>query len=335
MKSLTLFSFLAVFLAICSVDQAVAGCGAATCPLNTHRYLRSGRLTFGFAREYINQDQIHVGSSASFVGAFRQPGQEHDEVQTINSRDIVRMQYGVFSRLALSLEVPFVHREHSHFVIDEAKWESWNFTGLGDVILSGQFAALLPPSEFSPYLSFALGVKLATGVTNARNGEGEKAEVTIQPGTGSTDVILGVDYRQALASVPTLSGGVYATLPVSIGVTYRINGAGTLGWRFGNELIASLGTEYQLANRATLLFQINGRFQEKADPGRVDIGDVPPGNTGGTWIYASPGLRVQLSDSFSAYGIAQLPVYQDVNGIQQTSNLNLQFGVSFETGLLE
>ncbi|MFQ5641836.1 MAG: hypothetical protein ACE5IR_27995 [bacterium] len=335
MKCLTWFSFIVIFMNINTVDQAVAGCGAATCPLNTHRYLHSGRLILGVAREYINQDQIRLGSSESLVGAFRQPDQEHDEVQTINSRDIFRLQYGVFDRLALNVELPFVHREHSHFVIEESEWESWNFTGLGDVIVSGQFAALLPPSEFSPYVSFAFGVKLATGVTTALNSEGEEAEVTIQPGTGSTDVILGFDYRQALLSVPTLSGDVHATLPLSIGVTYRINGEGTLDWRFGNQLIASIGTEYRFASRASLLFQINGRFQEKAEPGRVDIGDVPPGNTGGTWVFASPGLRVQLTDAFAAYAITQIPVYQDVNGIQQTSNLNLQFGLSFETGLLE
>ncbi len=335
MKSYIHILLVAIIAMLISGQKVSAGCGAATCPLNSHHYLHAGRLLFGFAREYINQDQIHVGSSESVVGAFRQPEQEHDEIQTINTRDILLLQYGMFDRLSLNLEVPFIHREHTHFLIEEGAFESWNFTGLADVIVSGQLAALNPPSQFSPYVSFAFGVKLPTGLTSAINSEGEEAEVTIQPGTGSTDVVLGIDYRQALLSLPMLSGDKYGTLPLSIGVTYRINGEGTLNWRFGNELVASLGTEYQFASKASLLFQINGRFQERADPGMVNIGDVPPGNTGGSWIFMSPGLRVQLSEPFSAYAITQIPLLQDVNGIQQTANVNLQFGLSFETGLFE
>lgn len=334
MRHLACISFCIFVLSLVQVDPVVAGCGAATCPLNTHRYLNSGRLQLGVVREYINQDQIYVGSSEASVGAFRQSGQEHDEVQTINSRDIFRLQYGILDRLALQVELPFVHREHTHFLIEENEFESWNFTGLGDMVVSGQLAALLPPSEFSPYLSFTVGVKLATGVTHAVNGEGEPAEVTIQPGSGSTDLLVGADYRQALLSVPMLAGDLHVTLPLHIGVSYRLNGEGTLDWQFGNQLLASIGSEYRFANRATLTFQINGRFQEEADPGRVDPADVPPGNTGGTWIFASPGLRFKLSDAFSAFAITQIPVYQDVNGIQQTSNLNLRLGLAFETGLL-
>jgi hypothetical protein len=333
MKRFLFISLLLFFFGQCY--EALAGCGSAACPLNTHRYLKAGWLQIGIAREYINQDRIYFGSSKSVVGAFRQPDQEHDEVQTINSRDILRFKYGIADRVGFNLELPFIHREHGHFNLDQDEWEAWNFSGLSDMTVSGQVAVLLPPSEFSPYLSFLVGAKLSTGVTNAKNAEGEEAEVTIQPGTGSTDIIFGANYRQAILSVPGVSDGFYSTLPLLVDLTYRINGKGIEDWQAGNTLIASIGTEYQFTRRAGLLFQVNGRFQEHADAGRIDPAEVPPGNTGGTWIFASPGLRVQLSDALSAYTYTQIPVYQNVNGIQQTANLNLQFGLSFNVKVRE
>mgnify|MGYP001574582100 CR=1 FL=1 len=86
---------------------------------------------------------------------------------------------------------------------------------------------------------------------------------------------------------------------------------------------------------ASLLLQLNGKFQERADVGKVSPADVPPGNTGGKWIFASPGLSLQITDVLSAYSFVQIPVYQKVNGIQQTAKINLQFGLSANFGLLE
>jgi len=333
MKRFTFFVLLLLSLGLSY--EAMAGCGSATCPLNTHRHFKAGWLTLGVAREYINQNQIYLGSQKSSVGAFRQDEQEHDEVQTTNNRSLLQLQYGMLDRVGLNLELPFIHREHAHIVVAENEWEGWNFSGLGDLLVSVQYAVLLPASEFAPYLSLQAGAKLPTGVTDAKNAEGENAEVTIQPGTGSLDAIFGLYYREAMVSVPTISGGLYGALPLIIGATYRVNGKGTDDWRFGNELIVSVGTEYQLVNRASLLFQVNGKFQQQAEPGKVNPHDVPPQNTGGMWIFASPGLSLRLSEALSTYAYVQIPVYQKVNGIQQTANVNLQLGLSFDVRLSE
>jgi hypothetical protein len=100
----------------------------------------------------------------------------------------------------------------------------------------------------------------------------------------------------------------------------------------GNTLLVSLGTEYQLLNHLNILLQANGMFRDFADVGST--GEYPQ-NTGGTWIFLSPGLNLRLSDSFSAFGYVQLPVYLNVHGIQQTSKFNLQFGVSADMNLFE
>ncbi|MGH2567364.1 MAG: hypothetical protein ACRDGA_03425 [Bacteroidota bacterium] len=311
-------------------ENAWASCGSASCPLNNHRHLKSGWLHVGLVREYINQDQIYIGSQKSFVGAIQH---HHDEVQTINERSIVQLQAGLTDRAQLNVEIPFVTRQHSHIHHhhDEDLWESWSFNALGDIVLGGQYALFLPGSEFAPYVSILVGVKLPTGLTNVRNAEGEAAEVSIQPGSGSTDGIIGLQYRQTVVSIPTISGE-YSSLPVEAAVTYQFNGAGTNGWRFGNILLAHAGTSYQFSQRASLLLQVNGRIQAFADPGSTG---EPLENTGGTWIFASPGLSVQLIDAILGFVFIQIPVYRNVHGIQQTSAFNLQVGLSAKIGLLE
>jgi hypothetical protein len=333
MRSLILF--LSVLFSISVFKTAQASCGTATCPLNTDHYLQAGWLRLELVREYIDQNQFYVGSSKASRGAFRQPGQEHDEVQTTNIRSIIKLQAGFTKRLSFAATLPFIHREHTHIKLETDEWESWNFNALGDIVISGQYAVLLPASDAKPYLSVLLGAKLPSGVTDAINAEGEEAEVSLQPGTGSYDALFGINFRHRILTAPTLSGDLFAAIPLNIGITYRANGKGIEDWKFGNTLIASLGTSYQLVKHASLLLQFNGRFQEKADPGMVSVTDSPPGNTGGKWIFVSPGLSIELNDSFSAYSFVQFPIYQDVNGIQQTAPYYLQFGLTFSGGLLQ
>ncbi len=312
------------------INTASSSCGSATCPLDNHHYLRAGWLQLGFSHEYINQDQIYVGSSKSFVGALPS---HHDEVQTLNERNVVQLQLGISNMLGFNIDVPFIHREHSHIAHDTSGqnvWETWNFSGLGDIIMSAQYAVLSPSSQFGPYLSLIVGTKLPTGVTHVTNAGGEEAEVTIQPGTGSLDGIFGVNYRQTLLSLPTFSGA-YSALPLVLGVTYQVNGKGADDYRFGNSLLAHAATSYQFLERASFLLQVNGRFQDYADVGTT--GEFR-GNTGGTWIFLSPGLSLQLSDALSGLTYVQIPIYQRVNGIQQTSKFNLLFSLSYRLNLL-
>jgi hypothetical protein len=71
------------------------------------------------------------------------------------------------------------------------------------------------------------------------------------------------------------------------------------------------------------MLQVNSRFRAKDE-----IEDEPEEEafTGGTFVYLSPGVRVRVRDT-SLYALVQLPVYQDVNGLQITSRMNFVGGV--------
>jgi len=326
-KSLALFLLL---LASAAVTPArVKSCGAADCPLNRFQYLGAGSLRLGLLYDYVNQDRIRIGTTPSFVGAI---SGHHDEVQTLNARTTLQAELGLSERVSVGVDVPFVHREHSHILRDPGgdRWERWDFTGLGDLVLTATVATILPSADEDAFLSVTAGIKTASGVTDASNADGEEAEATIQPGTGSVDALIRVNYRQPIAAVPAF-GGVFATLPLEVGLTYQRSGRGKDDYLPGNTFLAHVGTRYQVARRASLLLQINARNQGFADIGSTD---EPRENTGGTWVFVSPGLAINLADAFTGSAFVQLPVYQDVHGIQQVSSANLSFGLSCSFDLL-
>jgi hypothetical protein len=327
MKTKYLLFILLFFIAF---EKTYGSCGSSSCPLYVFNPLSRGYFSLGLSYEYIYQNQIYVGSDKSFVGAIPE---HHDEVSTLNQITALTLGYTAFDFLRLDFALPFIHREHSHIHNHEGEqlWEYWNFTGVGDAIITGNFSILSIGDDLLN-LNLNAGVKLPTGITDVKNNEGEEAEVTIQPGTGSTDLIFGTVFSKNLASLQTLSGEQYSSFPVVLSVNYRLNGKGTDDYKFGNELLLHLSTAYRFVEKISLLLQVNARFMEHSDVGTTG---EPEENTGGKWIFLSPGLKFYLSDDISLYSYLQLPVYQNVNGIQQTAKYNLKFGINKELNILD
>jgi hypothetical protein len=270
-----------------------------------------------------------VGSNKSFVGAIPQ---RHDEVSTLNQLTSFSLGYGVSDFLSLDFILPFIHREHSHIHNHQGEeiWQRWNFSGIGDMTLLAN-VFLFNDIEENSFINVITGIKIPTGVTDIVNQEGEEAEVTLQPGSGSTDFILGATYSRNLFSIPMMSGSMYSTFPVTFNINYKLNTKGTDDYKFGNELLIHLSTAYRFIEKASLLLQVNAKFQNRADVGSTN---EPRESTGGEWIFVSPGLKFYLSEALSVYSYFQVPLYQSVNGIQQVAPYNLQFGIQQEINLI-
>jgi hypothetical protein len=272
------------------------------------------QFTLDLSFQYIDQDQVRVGRSRAAVGAIPST---HDEVRTVNRLATFLVNYAPTDSLVLSAFVPYVSRYHEHLQEDEL--ECWNFSELGDASLSARY-------RVAGYFWATAAVELPTGERRPENADGEAAETTLAPGSGSTDLSGGVVYQRQ-ASVPTLSRGVLgnrAAMAYFIGATFRYNGSGTEDYRQGKELLANGGVIYPILNRLGVIAQINARFR-----GKDDVGDTEEirGHTGGSFVFASPGLRVSLPKGLAVYGIIQIPVYQRVNGIQLTARYNLLGGI--------
>ena len=308
------------------------GCGTSSCPLDPRALNLTQRgFTLDLAFQYIDQDQPRIGTHDAHVGEV--PGAHHDEVRTVNRITNALLTYAPNERASVSASVPFVSRDHDHLGMshghvtsqDNVIPQSWSLRGVGDITLEARVAI----AGFNPSLHSGLwaigGVKLPTGKHDLQNTDGQVAELPVQPGSGTTDGILGLSYQGGVVRRTSVQGeaGDFAAVPYFLTATYQFRNGAADGYRFGNELQVSAGGAYPLRRDLEVLLQLNSRFRAKdhidSEPDEEEL-------TGGTYVYVSPGLRLSFGRS-ALYAIMQMPVHQDVNGLQLTSNANYIAGV--------
>ena len=337
--------------------QLLASCGQAFCPIETsslaERPLLSGHLSLNIVHEYIDSDQPRIGTSKARVGEFPR---DHDEVFTQNHTTKFSLDYGITPRLSVGILIPFLQRHHRHILqrhhhhIDHDEQEAeeensggghvetefvdvverWTYRRLGDIQVTTRYRLNQPLSPLQPSFSLIAGVKLPTGKTDVKNDTGEEAELTLQPGNGSWDGILGFSYLQSF-SLRTLRGKT-ALAPLFVtGLSQFPVSVGKFNFKPGTELFFNLGFAYPLFWNIEFLGQINFHYQDRVSVGHAPGVEQP--DTGRETLFLSPGVRYQLTKNIHLYALAQFPVYQRVNGIQIASDWNLATGVSFRFNL--
>jgi hypothetical protein len=306
---------------LCATGAAEASCGSAFCMVNTNWGVQGvwnapglrGDLRF----EYIDQDQPRTGTRDIGVGEIPR---HHDEVRTINRNLFATFDYGFSEALGVSVIVPWVDREHEHVHNHqgEALRETWNFAGLGDARVVGRYQfATAPADPQATRVGFAgvtAGVKLPTGRTTVTNDEGEPAERTLQPGTGTTDALLGAYYREAIGTL-NASWFVQANLQLPMN-TYH-------DFRPGRQVLVDLGARWDATDRLGLMLQLNAHYKAR-DSGA----EAEPEDSGSRTLSLSPGITFAITPAFQVYAFVQLPLYQRVNGVQLVADRSYAVGVS-------
>ena len=300
----------AVLLAL-SPLAAHASCGSAFCPVNTQWDVQSLVQTpgwrFDLRYEYLDQDQPRHGSDAIDVGEIRS---DHDEVETVNRNTFLDLNYSFDARWGVSVSLPHVDREHEHIHHHHGEdlVERWSLTGTGDARVVGQYRL-----ESAP-VSLLFGVKLPTGSTDDANGEGEIAERSLQPGTGTTDAILGVAWRHAVRG-STLSWFAQAQVQHALD---RHD-----GFEAGDQWRVDGGLRFSATPKVNLLLQANYVVK------RRDRGDeAEPEDSGGEFLYLTPGVSASLTRHVQGYLFLQQPLHQRVNGVQLTADRGVTAGFS-------
>jgi len=300
--------------------QAFASCGSAFCSVNTSWDLLGGRGEPGalldLRYENIKQDQPRSGSDKVGVG---QIPRHHDEVYTKNSNWLGTFDYAFNADWGVSVLAPLVDREHLHIHnhMGQKLPETWDFNGLGDVRVLGRYRLSATESRDPPETGSAgvnFGLKLPTGDFNVRNGAGELAERTLQPGTGTTDALLGV---YLVRSLPLKDLSWFAQAQLQVPFNSRD------GYKPGQRLSMDAGLRYDLTGQVSLLLQANLLVRGK------DSGvNAEPEDSGGRSLFLSPGVSVAVSNDVRVYGFLQAPLYQYVNGVQLTADKAIVAGLS-------
>jgi hypothetical protein len=158
------------------------------------------------------------------------------------------------------------------------------------------------------------GLKLATGRFDTQNTDGERAERPLQPGSGTTDALLGAYYTQVLP-LKDLSWFAQGLLQAPL------NSRGD--FKPGRKVSLDAGLRYDASERVSLMLQLNALFKTR-DSGA----NAEPGDSGGRSYHLSPGVSVAATQDVRIYGFLQAPLYQYVNGVQLTARGAAVLGVS-------
>jgi hypothetical protein len=298
---------------------AAASCGSAFCTTNTSWDVQGAwqepGARFDLRYEYIKQDQPMSGSRKIGIG---QIARHHDEVETVNRNWLPSVDYTINGDWAVNALLPIVHREHLHIHNHGGARlpETWNFSEVGDArILARRRLATFEDSAPSiGTLGANLGLKLPTGRTTVRNPGGELAERTLQPGSGTTDLIAGLYYAKSL---PMKDVSWFAQGMLQQPLNYYQE------YRPGRRFTLDTGVRYQAAEKVSLMVQLNALLRARDSGAQAE-----PDDSGGRSLFLSPGASYAISPSTQVYAFVQLPLYQYVNGVQLTAARAFAAGIS-------
>jgi len=311
---------LSLALALCTPLGATASCGSAFCMVDTQWSMQGVNVTpgtrFDLHYEYINQNRVQNGRTRIGVGEIPR---DHDEVQTVNRNFIGTLDHNFDANWGITATLPIVRRTHFHLQNEDDGTqtpENWKFTEVGDLRLLGRYQ--FSPTETQEHTlgqsGLLFGLKLPTGSFKVRNSDGERAERTLQPGSGTTDALFGAFLRRALP-LKDLSWFVQGLVQVPF--TTRED------YRPGRRINIDAGMRYEATEKLGLLLQMNGLIRGRDSGAQAEAED-----SGGRSLFLSPGVAYALTKDLQVYSFLQLPLYQFVNGVQLVADRALVVGLS-------
>ena len=284
--------------------------------------------------DYIDQDQLRSGTSSispSRVAAINDAGGNQEvENGTVNRYTTLGLSYTPSADWNFRVLVPYVDRSHTTYgaatnplTPDQISGATVN--SLGDVKFIASFQGILPTHNFG----VQFGVKLPTGNYGGPNADGTGTvgrnpvafssgpsaqvpspgnllDTSLQAGTGSTDLIVGAYYYQAVSqNFDAFVNGQFQTA-----VMHELDQAGE-DYRPGDLATVSFGLRYEANPKVVPQLQVNISRKEHDQGALADTTD-----SGGTVAYLSPGVSASLAKNLRAFGFVQLPIYSRLDGYQ-------------------
>ena len=272
--------------------------------------------------DYIDQSDLRHGShSASTV-----PDGNELEHDTTNNYITAGISYSPSSAWNISLRVPYVDRTHSTYGEFDStqplpELSTSSSSSLGDMRIVGSYQGLLPTRN----LGLQLGLKLPTGQygTDVKfNGgplEGEPLDASLQPGMGSTDIIVGAYYYLAISQ--NFDFFVNGQFQAEVSTHQDQTGS---DFKPGNATNISAGLRYEANPRWVSQLQVNVLHKNRDEGALADTE-----NTAGNAVYLSPGITVQVMNRLHVFGFATIPVVSNLDGYQLAPRWTASVGASY------
>ena len=282
----------------------------------------------------LDQDQLRTGTgtlsalaASKMINSASHSAAEVEQY-THNQYLTTTIDYNQGSSWGLSVIVPYISRSHSTYGSPGNTWDGVTFDAANGAYTS-QRADFGDVRVVARYYGFSeqqdtgiqVGLKLPTGGTAQVGNDGVTAvDPGLQVGTGTTDLILGAYHFDNISQ--NWDYFVQTQFQYALAPSYLNNGGAPGSYRPGDSVNLTGGFRYHGYESFTPEIQINARYVD------IDSGTIADTySTGGTLVYVSPGVSIPLSDKVALHGSVQLPIYQNVNGIQLAPTAIYSVGV--------
>ncbi|RMH89442.1 MAG: hypothetical protein D6681_14315 [Calditrichaeota bacterium] len=276
----------------------------------------------------------------------------HDELETHWTTQITGF-YSLTPRLTLIATVPIVRRfereseagghhggaEHpisgggilregafsSHLtggIFHEEGGTGGSVFGLSDIALVGRYQVLARHTLTSTLVAAVqAGVRLPTGQTDARNGEGEFLGAHAQPGTGAFTYLIGGSFSYAVKRISIVANAL-AGFPTE-------GKAGDDRYEYGNNLNYDVALRYRLSGSLQARANLFGAVGIAGEYRKHELrnGEKVEG-TGGHTVYVTPGVQLFYRPFIFEFSFWQ-PIVHDLDGRQLGETFKTFGGITF------
>lgn len=326
MTKLLKYSLVPAFVALAmstfsSSALACAGCGhTLSSDWDGQGFDAKPGIRLDLRYDYLNQSQLRNGYSQKGRSSLLGTDEEIEE-KTKNHYVTASLDYRPDRDWGVNVQLPYIDRYHETYgedatALDQASISTSDTKSIGDAKVVGRYQGFAPDKN----VGIQLGLKFPTGdyKKNFKSGpeEGNRIDRGLQPGTGTTDLLIGLYHFNSI----NRDWDYFAQGMVQLALDTRDN------YQPGDTLNVNFGVRYEAYELFTPQLQINVKKSQQ------DTGfNSDHANSGSTLAYLSPGITAKFSDNVSAYSFVQLPIYQYVKGNQlaPTWTATLGLGYSF------
>ncbi len=290
--------------------MAQSCCGRVTLPNNgiQQRPLLKGQYETRISYQYSRLDRTLLGDEL-----IDDPLLRWNRTQSLN----LAVSYGISNRYSAVAVIPLRWTRLSILgdrVVRDA-------SGLADIVGMIKYRLLAPISPREPEIALGLGLKIPAGGYDYKDRFGTLSAGQ-QIGTGAFDFIFSGQYNQGFGQII-----VYGD------ISYRIPTENDREYRFGHEFQMSIKTMTAILSENLMpVLGFESRFNARDSFGG-DVSDPYGGgafrDSGGKWIYLSPGINVIINNSISVQFESAFPLYERVNGKQLSESVIWRAAVAY------
>jgi hypothetical protein len=296
--------------------SACASCGCTlSSDWDSQGFATRPGLRFDLRYDYLNQSELRTGTGKVDRSGISFPAEREIEQGTANRYLTVGLDYSPNADWGINLQVPYIDRFHTTIAEGDTDTSSSRTNSIGDMRVVARYQGLNDERN----VGIQFGLKLPTGdhqrTFSGGPQSGEPLDRGLQPGSGTTDLLLGLYHFGSL----NRDWDYFAQGLVQIAMNSKDE------YKPGSSLNLNAGVRYAAFENVIPQFQVNVRYV------RPDSGaDADTFNSGGTVAYLSPGATINATKNVKAFGFLQVPVYQNLHGFQLAPRWTVSVGLRYE-----